>query len=95
MEVWIGYVVGIVTIASAFIGVFLQIGKDRGRLDDTATTVAAMKGQLTILESRHNEHRVEVAKTYATNIDVERAIDRLDATLRQYLDAVTRTAKSD
>lgn len=99
MEVWIGYVVGFVTIASAFIGVFVQIGKDRARYDETANNVAVMKAQLHILETAHNEHRVHVAKEYVTNGElrdavraVTESIDRLGRDLKDYVSALTKQA---
>lgn len=88
MEPLVAYV-GLGATALTFIGTFVHIGKIWRTADETALTVATMAGKLELLRSEVSDHKVEVARNYATNTDLERAIDRLESTLRQYLDAVT------
>lgn len=96
---WLGYAVAIITIAGAFAATFITIGKVWRKADDTAITVAAVKGQLTMLESRHYELRVHVADEYVKNGDlkdavdrVTQSIDRLGHDLREYVKVLTKQA---
>ena len=93
VENW-GVVAAFASVALGFLGVLhkfgqisVQFGKVWRTTEDTATHVAAMTGSLALLKTEVSEHRVAVAKEYATNADLERAIDRLERTIREYLEA--------
>ena len=87
---WIAIAVNAVAIIIVFVGRTIQFGKVLRQIEDSALAVAAMSLNLDRLRIEVGEHKIEVARNYATNADVERAIDRLESTLRQYLDAMTR-----
>jgi hypothetical protein len=75
---------------AAVLKFWIELGKLWRQVEETTVTVAAQAGKHALLQADVSDHKVEVARNYATNADLERAIDRLDATLRQYLDAAER-----
>jgi hypothetical protein len=74
----------------AVIRFWVDLGKVWRQAEDAAMTASALAAKFSLLQSDVSEHKVDVARNYATNVDLERAIDRLDTTLRQYLDAMER-----
>jgi hypothetical protein len=74
----------------AVIRFWIDLGKVWRQAEDAAMTASALAAKFSLLQSDVSEHKVDVARNYATNVDLERAIDRLDTTLRQYLDAMER-----
>jgi hypothetical protein len=74
----------------AVIRFWIDLGKVWRQAEETSVNASALAGKFSLLQADVSEHKVDVARNYATNADLERAIDRLDATLRQYLDAAER-----
>jgi hypothetical protein len=74
----------------AVIRFWIDLGKVWRQAEEAAMTAGALAAKFSLLQSDVSEHKVDVARNYATNVDLERAIDRLDTTLRQYLDAMER-----
>ena len=74
----------------AIIRFWVDLGKVWRQAEEAGVTASTLAAKFSLLQTDVSEHKVDVARNYATNADLERAIDRLDATLRQYLDAAER-----
>jgi low affinity Fe/Cu permease len=93
MDAWVAYASALVSVGSA-IAAFIQIGKVWQQAKDTAVTAAALVGNVSLIQAALSDHKVEVARHYATNADLERAIDRLERTLRENLNALNQQQRS-
>lgn len=78
-------------VVAKFNAVSVQFGELWQATKEHSVTIAAVAGKTDLLRTELSEHKVDVARNYATNADVQQAIDRLENTLRQYLDAIQRT----
>jgi outer membrane murein-binding lipoprotein Lpp len=74
----------------AVVRFWVDLGKVWRQAEEAAVTASTLAAKFSLLQADVSEHKVDVARNYATNVDLERAIDRLDTTLRQYLDAMER-----
>jgi len=72
----------------AVVKFWVELGKLWRQVEDTGVTVAAQAGKFALLQADVSDHKVEVARNYATNADVERAIDRVERAIERLGDAL-------
>lgn len=86
-------IAGLVTIVT----ILLKLGRLWGKIEDTSVTVAAMSGNLKLLEANLANYRVEVAEKYVAKPDLDAAVETirhsmttLDRNLKDYIQALAQ-----